>query len=202
MKNIRKLYSLQSQLSSKTFQAHACHLNKTKKENSELFDQHRLILGDYEGIKMPVEFKQEYGKELKDVLDTGWVSLFLVSDRFVEILKAEKISGWKTFPVKVYDKNGSLVNGYEGFSVNGRSGPVNFSEARIIEKQLAINAAPLKFYRGFHIEMDEWDKSDIFLAKDNFTIVVLEKVKDLIEKNKLTNIRFTNLEDIEIPFVE
>ena len=43
---------------------------------------------------------------------------------------------------------------------------------------------------------EEWDGSDIFYFKDwKGLIVVTEKVKYLLEKNKMKNVAFANLEE-------
>ncbi len=49
---------------------------------------------------------------------------------------------------------------------------------------------------GVSFDISKWDGSDIFLI-DNFEgiPVVTQKVKDLLEKNKIKNVSFTNMKE-------
>ncbi len=51
---------------------------------------------------------------------------------------------------------------------------------------------------GVSFDISKWDGSDIFLV-DNFTgiPVVTQKVKDLLEKNKIKNVTFTSIKEKE-----
>ncbi len=187
--NIKDFYSFGSKLLSTTFQAHA--------ENLTLDKSHNLILGVFDNIDFPVVFRQEYGKKLTDMLDTGFVSLFLISDKMLRVLKENKITGWKTYPVKVYDKKGNEVEDYHGFSITGRSGPINYDKSEIIEKQLAPEGPPSKYYKGRYFGYEKWDGSDFFIPEGTFYIIVTKKVVQAFKKAKLTNIRFECLTDIE-----
>ncbi len=81
-----------------------------------------MIVGQYEGYEFPIEFKQdkEYGSRLRDVLDTGYPPAYLISDRFRDLLTENNVTGWKTYPIRLYDKKGNLINGYNGLSFTGR----------------------------------------------------------------------------------
>ena len=189
-------FRFNSKLLASTFQAHPINLDKQNK-NSKLFDYHKLIIGDYEGINFPVVFKQHYGNKFQDVLDTGHAGLFLISDRMNSILNDNSLTGWKTFPIKLLNKNDIEITGYYGFSVIGRCGPVDYSKCKIIEKQLVPNSPISKYYKGLYVGLDEWDGSDFFLPKNTFGTVISSKAAEILKKNKLTNIQLTNLAEIE-----
>lgn len=152
----------------------------------------------YEGISFPVIFKQEYGKKLQDILDTGWVSLFLISDKLKAVLEENALTGWKTFAVKVLDKKGQEIQGYHGLSIVGRCGKINYSKSEIIEKRLVPNAPLGKYYKGSYVSLDEWDGSDFFLPEKYFGIIITSRAAEVLKKNKLTNIRLENLAEIEM----
>ena len=196
--SIEKFYTFSSKLSSSTVQAHAISLSD-KEDNARLFDQHRLIQGVYEGISFPVIFKQEYGKKLEDVLDTGWPSLFLISDKMKAVLEENALTGWKTFGVKVLDKKGQEIQGYHGLSVTGRCGKIDYSKSEIIEKRLVPNAPLGKYYKGLHVGLDKWDGSDFFLPEKYFGIIITSRAAEVLKKSKFTNIKLENLEEIETP---
>lgn len=195
---IEKFYTFSSKLSSSTIQAHVISLSD-KEDSSGLFDQHRLIQGEYDGISFPVIFKQEYGKKLEDVLDTGWPSLFLISDKMKAILEESALTGWQTFEVRLLDKKGQELQGYHGLSITGRCGKIDFSKSEIIEKRLASNAPLVKYYKGLHIGLDKWGNNDFFLPEKYFGIIITGRAAEVLKTSKLTNIRLENLGEIETP---
>jgi len=184
---IKDFFSLSSKLSSSTVQAHPTDLN---------IDHLKLIKGDYTRIDFPVIFKQEYGNKLRDMLDTGLVGLFLISDRMKTILEENNLTGWKTFPIKIYDENGDEITGYHGFSIIGRSGPINYEKSEIIEKRLVPTGPISKYYKGIFI--DKWDEMDFFSPDKKYRTFITKKAADILKKSKLTNIRLENLAEKEI----
>jgi len=196
--NIREFYTFRSKLSSSTFQAHPISLNKEKNEHSEHYDQHMLILGNYQGISFPVVFKQGYGEKLQDVLDTGWAGLYLISDKMKDILEDNNLIGWEAFSVKILDKYKQEIQNYHGLSITGRCGPIDYSKSEIIEKRLVPNGPLVKYYKGMHIGLDKWDGSDFFIPEKDFDIIITQRVANILKENKLTNIKLENIANIEI----
>lgn len=184
----RDFFSFRSKLVMSTVQAHQV----------EGFDHLNLSKGNYEGIQLPVIFKQEYGKEFKDILDTGTASLYLISDRFKSILEQNNLTGWKTFPIKLYDKKGDEILGYSGFSIIGRCGPISYENAEIIEKRRVPNGPLVKRYKGENIDEDRWDGSDFFMPPETFQMFITKKAADILKKEKITNLEMKNTVDIEI----
>jgi hypothetical protein len=195
---IKDFFDFESKLVSTTFQVSAVGLNKGKNEHSEYYDQHMLILGNYSDITFPVVFKQGSGKKLQDMLDTCWPSLYLISDRMKAVLEEEGLTGWKSYPVRVFDKHDDEIFGYHGFSVTGRCGMIDYSKSEVVMRQFAPNGPIVKYYKGLYVGLDTWDGSDFFLPEKNLGTVVTKRVVDILKKHKLTNIRFENLADIEI----
>ena len=90
------------------------------------FMNNKIIKGDWSGLEFPLVFhKIENGKKLRDVLDMRYVSAYLISDRMKNILEENKITGWKSYPVVIHHKKGSIIEGYNGFSIVGKSGPMD-----------------------------------------------------------------------------
>eukprot|EP01132_Coremiostelium_polycephalum_P001373 gene1373-1734_t len=163
-----------------------------------LYDEDRLIQGDYTGISFPVIFKQDSGKKLQDMLNTSWPNLYLISDRMKVTLEENQLTGWKTFKVEVFDKKGEIIKGYHGFSVIGKCGPVDFNRSFIIEKRLILHGPLVKFYKGLYPELATWDGNDFFIPKNYFSITVTQRTAEVLQKNKLTNISLGNLAECEI----
>lgn len=190
--NIKDFFDFRSQFLSSTIQAHSVGL---KKDANGINDQWKLIKGNYEGINFPVTFKQKYGKKLTDILDTGWPSLYLISDRMKTILEDSQLTGWQTFPIKLYDENGNEIPGYHGFSITGKCSPITYESCEIIEKRMVPNGPICKFYKGMSIE--DWDGSDLFTPEGTYDTLISKKAADVLKKNKITNLNLINLADSE-----
>lgn len=194
-----KFYRIDSKLSSSTVQVHAVGVDKIT-FSDDLAAEWHLILGDYSGVSFPVLFRQEDGKKLQDILDTGWPSLYLISDKMKTVLEDNDLTGWKTFEVKIVDKQGQEIKGYHGLSITGRCGKVDYNKSEIIQKRLVPNGPLVKYYKGLHISLDKWDKKDFFLPEKYFGIVTTHKAAEALKKNNLTNIRLENLTEIETDY--
>ncbi|MCL2435394.1 MAG: hypothetical protein FWD09_04560 [Lentimicrobiaceae bacterium] len=199
--DIREFYNFGSKFVSSTFQAPPIGLKEfhpIDPNKRYLFDEHRLVRGDYSDISFPVICKQESGKKLQDILDTGWAALYLISDKMKAVLEENNLTGWKTFAVKVLTKKGEEIPGYHGLSITGRCGEIDYSKSEIIKKQLVSNGPFGKFYKGKHVGLDKWDGSDFFLPEKNLGTIITSRTADVLKKSKLTNIRMENLAEIEI----
>ena len=99
-----------------------------------------LAYGDYDNIASII-WKQDsnYGNKLRDVLECG-TSLFLISDRFKNILIESNLTGWKSYPVLLYDKKGNQIEGYNGFSIIGRAGNMYRLETLPVEAKHSPNS--------------------------------------------------------------
>lgn len=194
---INNFFSFSSKLSSSTYQVTAISLDKVENQYFE-FDEHKLIRGKYDGISLPVVFQHYSGKKLCDVLDTGWASLYLISDRVRASLLESRLSGWKTFSVQIIDKKDIEIKGYSGFSIIGRSGPIDYNKSKIIEKRLTSSAPLSKFYKGLYFDLETWDGSDFFLTEKNYGPIVTKRATEILWINKFTNIELRNLSEIEM----
>ena len=179
---------------SSTFQASAINIGCNKNGTD---DEDNLLRGEYEGINFPVVFKQERGKKLVDILGTGWPNLYLISDRMKDVLEENKLTGWKTFPITVYDKKKNEILGYHGLSVTGRCGPIDGTKAKIIDKQLIVNGPILKAYKGLYVGLDKWDSSDFFIPEGSRCFVITEKTAKILKDKKIKNTQLDNLSEIE-----
>lgn len=200
--NIKEFYTLRSKLSSTTVQAHPVGLkefNPIDPNKKYLYDEQKLIQGDYSGISFPVVFKQKYGDKLQDILDTGWAGLYLISDKMKSVLEENGLTGWKIFAVKVLDKKGKEIQGYYGLSITGKCGKIDYNKSEIIEKRLVPNGPLGKYYKGLQVGLDKWDGCDFFLPEKYFGTIMTNKAAVVLKMNKITNIRLESLSDIEIP---
>lgn len=110
----------------------------------------------------------------------------LISQRVVDLLAAEDVSGWDTFPVEVRDKNGSGVGGYSGLVVTGRCGPIRDRLSEIINE--IMPGGIVKRYKGWYFDLPTWDGSDIFVTEGGGVLrFVRERVRALFVRHKVRN---------------
>jgi len=154
-------------------------------DQTDFPDDLKLLLGRYDEFKFPTIFRQSDGKVLRDFLDTGYPSLFLISERVKKLLEEHGFTGWQTYPIELYDKKGNKIEGYYGFSVTGRCGKVDWSKS-VKEKGKAIYT-----YKGLYFDVNEWDGSDFCVPDNYYAIIVTKPVAEVLKKNKITNIKLT-----------
>ena len=156
-----------------------------------------VIRGNYDQIDFPIIFNQSKnnGNKLVDILGTGGPGLYLISDRMQKALEENHLTGWKTYPIKVYDKKGNGVFGYHGFSITGRCSELDHTKSEIIEKQFVPNGPFSKYYKGVWI--DKWDGSDFFMPLTTEEKIITKKAADVLKKNKF-NVELENLAESEI----
>lgn len=164
-----------------------------------------LLCGEYENYKFPVIFLSEdseyiKNKKITDFLSTGYAgSVYAVSEKVVDVLSSNNITGWRTYPVEVYDKNENYIGGYYGFTITGRCLALKPSLAEPYVKQYP--GGPYNTYKGNPLNLDYWDGSDIFLLQGTRFQFVSKKAMGVIKKNKLTNICFEDIAEFtEIMF--
>lgn len=172
-------------------------IHASLEDNLSLNELQKLFKGEFTSINFPINFRQEHGKKESDLLDTGTIYILLISEKVRNILLRNKISGWKTYEVKVFDKNNKEITGYHGLSITGKCAPTYFNEEKIIKKQLTENAPLSSFYKGLFFDIGNWDGSDIFMPTDSYYIIITEKVYNILSQAKLTNFKFENLIHVE-----
>ena len=64
-------------------------------------------------------------------------------------------SGWKTYPITLLDKANNEIKGYNGFSVTGSCGPIDYSKSKIVEKRRVTIGPISKYYVGLPIGLEE-----------------------------------------------
>lgn len=148
----------------------------------EIYDQ--LAFGDHypEYIQFPIVFYQEDGKRMRDVLDMRSVGFFVISDRMKDVLEENGFTGWKTYPIQLYDKKKNLISGYSGFTVTGKGGRVYYPLNEAWNPVLGWNPA-------------SWKGSDFFHFENTRHILVTERVMKVLRKHKIDAIDMDPLED-------
>jgi hypothetical protein len=162
------------------------------------YDGSKILRAEYGNIKFPITFIHDRGSKLRDILDTGWSNFYLISDRLKKILDDNQFTGYKTFEVKVKKKLGEIITGYNGLSITGRSGAIDWTNGERFMKRLVPNGPLEEFVKGITISIDRWDGSDIFIPDGSNMTVVSEKVYKALIDEKFTNLNLLNCKDLEI----
>jgi hypothetical protein len=148
-------------------------------------------------LDTPLKLGAYRGGQATDFLWSGLIPLVCIIDRVVEILRTNKITGWSTYPVEVYGRNGEHLPGYHGFSVTGNDCRRDRSRSEILSRQAVPGGEPFDVYKGLYFYEDDWDGSDIFVVHKYGGIVVTEKVNRLLKRSKVTNVKMTPLTEVE-----
>lgn len=174
-----------------TFTAHPeilieLHSNKEFNKSTALVES--LAYGEYDDIH-PLIWKQDrnYGNKLRDVLNCG-LSLYLISDRFKNILNESGLTGWKSYPIILYDKNGKQIEGYNGFSIIGRAGNLYKFDTPPMDLRYSPKSD------GYYFKFDEWDGSDIFRVFPHL-IVISKRFAEVLLNHKVSGIEIERLTD-------
>lgn len=143
-------------------------------------------------------FREYMGSRPSDFVGTTEAVLRLVSTRVVDLLHQENVTGWTTYPVEVLSKSGAEIEGYHGFAVTGTCGPIDNSKSpRVWRDPVVPGGERHQVWLGFYPDLTAWEGSDIFGPASTGYIFVTERVKDLLERHKITNLRIQRLTEVE-----
>lgn len=157
-----------------------------KREKDEALIQ---SLVEYDQIKLskaeitPTEpFKMEIteGNKLYDIVGFQDTSNFAISEKLFNLLQEHSITGWKAYEISIK----GVKEKYYGFQVLGRC-----------EKLEQPKEAG--FYTGYKFDYKSWDKSDFFSPDETVLLFCTQKVRDILKKNKITNIELTDISKVQ-----
>lgn len=154
-----------------------------------------LLMGNSDDLNMPLQYWIRSGSKFKDVLDTPWMSVHVISDRLRHILEDNNVTGWKPIPADLLDKQGNIVSGYNCFCITGRSGPLN-PKVAVEDLVGKVPDAELPPYKNGWFDINRWDGSDIFLLGNSCSIIITERDYKLLKKEKVTSIECIRLSDL------
>lgn len=153
----------------------------------------KLTLGDYKDIPFPIIYHElkggSSGKRMRDVLDTRYCSLYLISNRFKTILKESRITGWESYPILLFDKKGNQIEGYNGFSITGRAGKMQQFDQPPLEYGYSADSV------GYYFDIETWDGSDLFITEGTLHIIATGRFIKILIENKITACDYCRLTD-------
>lgn len=170
----------------------------TKQEIVECSKCGSIIATRLEPIKVYFE-----GKKQGDYYDVTLSSI--ISKKMQEVLIDEEITGFTLENINIegwYDSKGrNLPIKYDDLKelkVIGRCGYLRHKNGDLLKKCSRCGYFDYDEAEdnvdGLSVDLDEWDSLDMFEFKNwPGVIIVTERVKEAIEKNKLKNIKFTDI---------
>jgi len=161
---------------------------------------HRLLRGELQPLRA-VQVTRAMGGKLTDLIWTTWAGVFLISGRVRELMQHNKVSGWTTYAVQVFDADGTEIEGYHGFAVTGRCGPFDPDRSELVTKPPPTpQGRPALFRRGLVFDLDTWDGSDVFCPSiEGYKhVICVDRVRKLLAREKVTNVRWERLSEYEV----
>ena len=142
----------------------------------------------------PSTYMIRKGDTWADVLFTNSLNL-VVSERFKDLLQG--FEGISFFPVNILTNNLHTVKvNYFNMIVRGKCGKI-INELSRNELSTRIPSGPVFMKKlGLYFDTATWDKSDFFVPSETMFIFITKKVKEVIEENKLTNVRITPIAEL------
>jgi hypothetical protein len=123
----------------------------------------------------------------RDVVRTGWAGVILISQRVVDVLTGEGLTGWQAVSLSDLPDIGRP---YFLLVITGRGGPTYGSDG------IRFTGLP---ELGQFIDPEQWDGSDIFLADNRRTIFVGEEAARRLAGHRLTNLELEPIAMERIP---
>lgn len=148
-------------------------------------------------LEQPLTLGIHSGGQLSHFLWSSFPPIVCISTYVVELLRANGVTGWATYPVEVYGRKGEPLPGYHGFAVTGRECRRDRSRSQVVTKQAVPGGEPFEVYKGLYFYEEDWDGSDIFRVSSSGGTIVTEKVYKSLKRAKVTNVRLTPLPEIE-----
>jgi hypothetical protein len=134
--------------------------------------------------------------ELTDALFTGFASLLLISQSLQDAMATAGLTGWRTFPVDLYDGETHIEGKYAGLSFVGRCGPILPPTGPALTDFPQLPSFPR--YRGLYFEESSWDGSDFWCSTDDTAYrFVTNRARSLFEEVCPGCLRFTPLAEVE-----
>ena len=159
-------------------------------EDARAYWNNLLNYGDLSRYEFPIVFRQSktFGSKIHEINPSAGVCYPIVSDRVISILEDNGITGWKTYPIILYDKHGNRLDGYNGFYVDVMKGMgLDFEPPQDRCDKTTEDWKWIVTKRGW-LDITNWDGMD-FTRAERATIVT-ERVVNLFKKEKVTGISF------------
>ncbi len=142
--------------------------------------------------KQKIRFGLHSGTTPGDIIG-GTPVLNFYSENFVRLLKENKIKSFKAYPV-IFDSKYNIQMKYYYLDLTSKVSEIISTKGKYNIHFDDKGKRSLYGRNGLYFNLKEWNGNDIFGIKDTLHVIVTKRLKDLIEKTKLKNVVFTNVE--------
>lgn len=145
----------------------------------------------------PVQLRIRAGKKRMDFL--GNISIPIVSQHVVDLFTQKGFTGWKTYPVEIFEKSGEPIREqFFGLAIHGRGGPADLSQGVVkwTDEDEGVRV-PLQL-NGLYFDLSKWDKSDIFLLNGSIRTLASRQVIEAFTAAKFKGWYCTELSDVRL----
>lgn len=158
----------------------------------ESFDSFAFARGEWRPSHQ-LKFVHHSGRHPCDFVTTGYPGVRLISERLVDLMKRNRLSGWNECPVQVFDEHQDLVPGLYALQVIGRCGGIDTTTLPRAVEIGVDGVTEFPVWKGLLFDLYTWDGSDIFIPesiddKTNSHLIASNRVKRLFDEHKITNI--------------
>lgn len=143
--------------------------------------------------RQKIKFGTQSGTMPGDIVGSSIVIDFY-SEKFVNLLKENKIKSFEDYSI-IFDSKYSLETKYFYLEFKTKVSEIFIENKSKYNIHLYKDGKTIHGQKGLYFNLKEWHGEDIFGIKDTSKIIVTKKLKELIQKAKLKNIVFTNLDD-------
>ena len=127
-----------------------------------------------------------------DLIATTSMSGLIISQRVLESLAG--LSGFRSVPVRLEDKNGDLLGEYYLLIIEGRCGPIDPSMSKII----GASTPERPIVKGLFFAEEDWDRSDFFMMHERtFFRFATKRAVDRLAKFGSDAVEYTRLSNFE-----
>lgn len=163
--------------------------------NPQQFSSYQFMRGEFQ-IPPPMQFSRNMGHKMYDAIHGSDMGVQLFHNRFFDALRNEGVTGFDSLPALISLENKS-IDDYSCLIVKGRADNIDYYKGEVIDKgPIVPGGTSIVIKKGIYF--DSWDGSDIFLLEGKLYILITQKVKDIVDKLKLTNVTLIDTVDREI----
>ena len=129
-----------------------------------------------------------HGTQLRDFLWPSSIVPVVVRERVVDLLTSEGLTGWRTYDVEVFDRDGIRLPEFVGFQVTGHVGAV---------PDPPVDGGPAYF----DFDVETWDGSDFFRPEDSGTWFISPRAERALRAANVRNVSVRPIADVERPYL-
>jgi hypothetical protein len=145
------------------------------------YDINGLPVGVANPPEAPLRAIISEGKRLYDLLGFQDVFNWAISKKFHDLLIDSGLTGWQSYEIDI----DGIETQYFGFQCIGKSGPILTSGKKGVVEVM-------------NFDISTWEGSDFFVPHGTLFVICTEKAKNILIKNKVSNISFRETRTLEI----